>query len=461
MSLASRELRTNAPVIQHRLGIAGLVALMYLIVSGGPYGIEDCVRIAGPRLTLLLCAIVPLTLSLPTALMAAELTALIPDEGGFYLWVKQALGPFAGFLEAYLTVLYTAVDMAIYPVLFASYLGFAISLGTVGQMVAAATLVWFSGLLNALGIRPVGNVSVALTLLALAPFAVFILIGWPRLLHWQVPEQALFHGDALGTIGGGLIIVIWNYSGWENLSMVAGEIRAPRHNYLRAVLITLPVAAAGYLLPLGIALSGAHDTSQWQLGEFARQGYVFGGAFLERAIVAGGAVSAFAMFEAGLLWVSRIPYVLAGERYLPYGLTRLSSGSATPVRGILTCCVIFTLLIPLGFLTLVVLDVFFYMGALVLEMCALVRLRHLHPDRGGRFVAGRGSVALALIVVPPILTWLATFGLGLSQDQGKGDFMLAIVLAFGAFPAYQLLRRRYGGPNRVVGENSGLISPDR
>ena len=47
--------------------------------------------------------------------MAAELTALMPIEGGFYFWVKEALGPFAGFAEAYLTILYTAVDMAIYP----------------------------------------------------------------------------------------------------------------------------------------------------------------------------------------------------------------------------------------------------------------------------------------------------------------------------------------------------------
>jgi amino acid transporter len=447
MSVASRASRRDAPAVRHRLGIAGLVALMYLIVSGGPYGIEDAVRIAGARLTLILCAVVPLTLSLPTALMASELTALIPHEGGFYLWVKEGLGPFAGFLEAYLTVLYTAVDMAIYPVLFASYLGFAITLGTTGQIIAAAALVWFSGLLNILGIRPVGNVSVVLTVIAIAPFATFILAGAPRLLHWQAPVQPLFHGDAMGAIGGGLIVVIWNYSGWENLSMVAGEIQAPRRNYLRAVMITLPLAAAGYLLPLAIALSGAGGTSQWQLGQFAHEGYRLGGALLERAIVAGGAVSAFAMFEAGLLWVSRIPFVLASEHYLPSGLTRLSRESATPVRGIVLCCVIFTLLIPLGFVTLVVLDVFFYMGALVLEMCALVRLRQLRPDRGDRFTAGGGRLILGLIVAAPILTWIATFGLALSQDEGKGDLLLAVLLALGALPAYWLLRRRYGGPD--------------
>ena len=72
-----------------------LVCVMYLVVSGGAYGLEDAVRLAGPRLTIALCFLVPLTLSLPTALMAAELTALMPVEGGFYFWVKEAPDPFS------------------------------------------------------------------------------------------------------------------------------------------------------------------------------------------------------------------------------------------------------------------------------------------------------------------------------------------------------------------------------
>ena len=58
-----------------RLTLLPLICVMYLVVSGGPYGLEDAVGIAGPRLALLLCLVVPLTVSLPTALMAAELTA--------------------------------------------------------------------------------------------------------------------------------------------------------------------------------------------------------------------------------------------------------------------------------------------------------------------------------------------------------------------------------------------------
>src|SRR6202035_3179763 len=175
-----------------RLTLLPFVCMMYLVVSGGPYGIEDAVGIAGPRLALLLCMLVPLTLSLPTALMAAELTALLPAEGGFYFWVKEALGPFAAFAEAYMTILYTAVDMAIYPGLFAAYFSFLIPIGPAMQIVLAIALIWIAGGLNLLGIRPVGFTSIVLAMLLLSPFAALVIIGIPRLIHFVPPTQPLF-----------------------------------------------------------------------------------------------------------------------------------------------------------------------------------------------------------------------------------------------------------------------------
>lgn len=419
---------------------------MYLVVSGGAYGLEDAVHIAGPRLTLLLCLVVPLTLSLPTALMAAELTALMPVEGGFYFWVKEALGPFAGFVEVYVTILYSAVDTAIYPVLFATYLSFLIPVGVSGQIILGILLVWVAGILNLLGVRPVGNASVVLTAILLAPFVALVLAGIPRLVHWQLPAQPLTGGSLFAAVGGGLTVVIWNFSGWENLSAVAAEIDEPQRNYLRAISVALPLVALGYLLPLMVSVSGPGGAAQWRTGWFAEIGRQLGGPFMEAAIAGGGAVSAFAMFQAALLWVSRMPFVLAGEGYLPEGLAVLHSEHGTPARSIIACCVGFSLLVPLGFVALVVLDVFFYMFALMLEMQALVRLRRILPDRTGRFVIGGGRPALCATVVAPIATWLATFGFAESQGSGMTDLIVSVALAASVWPAYILLRRRYGGP---------------
>jgi amino acid transporter len=422
---------------------------MYLVVSGGAYGLEDAVRSAGPRLAILLCLVVPITLSLPTALMAAELTALMPVEGGFYFWVKEALGPFAGFAEAYLTILYTAVDMAIYPVLFAGYLSFIVPLGAAAQVVIGIALVWLAGLLNFLGVRPVGLASIILTAILISPFAALVIAGFPHLVHYRMPGASMFGDNPWGALASGLTVVIWNFGGWENLSVVSAELEDPRRNYLRAVLITLPIVVAGYVLPLAVAVSGSSNIASWGVGSFAREGYRIGGPMLGGALAIGGAVMAFAVFEAAMLWVSRMPFVLAREHYLPAPLTRLWSATATPTRSIVLCCIVFTLLVPVGFVALVVLDVFFYMAALVLEMFALMRLRTQMPDRAGLYTIAGGRPGLALVATLPVLTWAATFGLAISAGVARRDFILAIVLSAFVWPAYAICRRRYGGPPAI------------
>src|SRR5579885_862482 len=445
---------------RRRLGLFSLVCVMFLVVSGGPYGIEDAVHYAGPRLAILLCLIVPLTLSLPTALMAAELTALRPLEGGFYFWVKEAMGPFAGFAEAYLTILYTAVDMAIYPVLFAAYLSYIVPLGPGAQIAIGIALVWLAGLLNLAGIRPVGDASIGLAVGLLLPFVAMVAIGFNRILHFQTPAVPLWTGDPLGALGAGLTVIIWNFSGWENLSVVAAEVEDPRRNYLRAVAITLPLVAAAYVLPLMVSLSGS-DGANWREGWFSEVGLRLGGPILGKAIAVGGGAMSFAVFQAAMLWVSRMPYVLAREGYLPPALREIWAVTETPRKSIIWCCIVFTLLIPIGFLALVVLDVFFYMAALALEMISMVRLRRLAPDRRGLFVVGGGTTGLMVTVAMPLMTWLATFGLAMSAGDGKRDFAIAIILAAGVWPAYLLARRRWGGPARTDEADAPAASSSR
>ena len=429
-----------------KLGLLSLTCVIYLVVSGGAYGTEDAVRIAGPRLTLLLCVIVPLTLSVPTALMAAELNALMPLEGGFYFWVKEALGPFWGFAEAYLTLLYTAVDMAIYPVLFSAYLAVLCPLGTAAQVVVGVALVWLAGLLNFLGIRPAGDSAVGLTALLLAPFAAMVVLGFGHLIHWHPPTGHIFGPDFGVALGGGLTIIIWNFSGWENASVLAGEVREPRRVYKRALAIALPMVVLGYLLPLGVALSGASSGAGWEVGGYSTVARQLGGPMLGTALALGGMISAFSIFTAAMLWVSRMPFVLARESYLPRWLAEVWQATATPGRSILACCVLFTLLVPMGFVTLVILDVFFYMGALMLELGALVAMRRQRPARDGLFVIRGGAPVLFLVVALPMLTWCATFGLALAQGDIKADFIIAVILTATTHPVYVLCRRLWGGP---------------
>jgi amino acid transporter len=100
-----------------------LVAATFFMVSGGPYGIEDIIGGAGYTWASALLLSLPVLWSLPTALMIGELASALPAEGGFYVWVRRALGPFWGFQEAWLSLAASIFDMAIYLTLFTLYLG--------------------------------------------------------------------------------------------------------------------------------------------------------------------------------------------------------------------------------------------------------------------------------------------------------------------------------------------------
>src|SRR5437763_5528913 len=101
----------TAPGRRGGLRLLQLTAATYLMVSGGPYGLEDLVHESGYGFALVILFVVPLLWSLPVALLVGELAAAIPAEGGFYVWVRRAMGPFWGFQEVWLSLGASVFDM--------------------------------------------------------------------------------------------------------------------------------------------------------------------------------------------------------------------------------------------------------------------------------------------------------------------------------------------------------------
>src|SRR5439155_1075113 len=133
-------------------------AVLYFTVSGGPFGLEGLVGAVGPGLALLLLVLTPLIYSVPEALLIGELASMLPLEGGYYQWVKRAFGPFTGFVNGWLSWVYSLIDMAIYPVLFVQYARwFAPELSGLGAWGLALALIWGATWLNLRGTRVVGS----------------------------------------------------------------------------------------------------------------------------------------------------------------------------------------------------------------------------------------------------------------------------------------------------------------
>src|SRR5580698_5854126 len=152
----------HKPSPANRLRMFQLAAVIFFTVSGGPYGIESVFVYAGEHGVLLLLIIAPLLWDLPTILTVLELNGMMPVNGGYYQWVKRALGLRWGFFEGYWTWLYTFVEYAsfFYPELH------------VYKIPVCLLLIWSSAILNIIGIVPVGKISMLLGVIVLTPFII-------------------------------------------------------------------------------------------------------------------------------------------------------------------------------------------------------------------------------------------------------------------------------------------------
>ncbi len=237
--------RERSTAERRALGLLPLIAATFFMVSGGPYGLEDIIGGAGYRRALLLLIFVPLLWSLPTALMIGELASALPSEGGFYVWVRRALGPFWGFQEAWLSLTASVFDMALYPTLFTLYLGRlapSLTAGHRGVLWSLAVLV-ACVLWNLLGAASVGRGAVLLMCALLAPFAVLVVAG---VRHAGAAGPPGGHGADFATA---FMVALWNYMGWDNASTVAAEVEHPQRNYPRAMMGATLLVTLSYLLP--------------------------------------------------------------------------------------------------------------------------------------------------------------------------------------------------------------------
>ncbi|HEU4369825.1 MAG TPA: APC family permease [Methylomirabilota bacterium] len=396
--------------MRRELGLLPLAAIVFFNVSGGPYGIEDAVSSFGPGLALLLLAVTPLVWSLPVSLAMAELAAAMPDEGGYVTWVRRAFGPFWGFQVGWWSWIDSFVDVAVYPALFVEYLRFwHPSMTALERWLLALLFIAALTLLNVLGVRPTGRAAVALSVVALLP--VGLLVGAGLAAATQVPWRPLVaEGQAVGaTLGLGLAVVMWNYSGWDTPSTCLGEAKAPEHAFRRALFLALPVIAAAYVLPVGAVLAaGATNWSAWETGALPALAAAVGGAWLGHAVALGAVVSAAGLFLTLLLTNSRLPYVLARDGLMPAGLAAVHPRFGTPWVAVVVSAVLYAAFAAFSFKELIVLNVWLYSLALLVELAAFVRLRVREPELARPWrVPGSLGTACAVAAVPAAVALLA------------------------------------------------------
>ncbi len=433
-------LSPKAPSVA-RLRTWPLVAATYFLVCGSAYGTEQIVGGAGYGMGVLILLLTPVLWSLPAALMIGELASMMPAEGGFYAWVRRAMGNFWGFQEAWLSLMASIFDMAIYPTLFVIYLSRLFPwFGEEGRgVLVGLAMVAVCTALNVAGIRVVALTSEWFFFLIVSPFiAIAVLAPFKAGQLAAMPAA-----DGFGRIDliGGILIAMWNYMGWDNASTIAAEVDRPQRTYPRAMLIAVGLVAITYVIPVAAMWLTGLPTSAWGEGSWVAMAEMVGGPGLRVALALGGAISAFGMFNALVMSYSRLPLAMAQDGMLPRAFARLHPRTRAPWVAILACSIGWAACLGLGFERLVTIDILLYGLSLGLEFVALVVLRIKEPDAPRPFRVPGGTVGTILLGVPPVL--LLGFSIVRSQREevfGINGIVVGLLLIVAGCVAFGLTR---------------------
>jgi len=215
--------------------------------------------------------------------MIGELSSALPAEGGYYAWVRRGLGNFWGFQEAWLSLVASVFDMAIYPTLFVAYLTQIAPWFREGHrgVMVGLFVVMACAALNIAGIRVVGITSLWLFFLLSMPFALIVLLS-PFKLAVASGAAVAPVASSVGTVGllGGMLIAMWNYMGWDNASTIALEVERPQRTYPKAMIAAVILVSLTYVLPFAaVYLAGVPAAAFSGEGAWAQVAGLVGGTW--------------------------------------------------------------------------------------------------------------------------------------------------------------------------------------
>jgi len=421
-----------------KLRVLQLAAVIFLTVSGGPYGLEPLLSYAGQNGSLFLLMLTPLLWDIPTICGVLELNSMMPVTGGYYQWVKRALGMRFAFYEGWWTWLYTFVDLAIYPVLFVEYLSFFFPGMEAYKIPLCLAIIWISAGLNILGIVPVGEASIFLAVIVLLPFLALFIIAFS---HYggaiSFPALSL-KGIRFSSIGMALYTVMWNFIGWDNVTTYAAEVNRPVRTYLVSIGIAFVLIFTIYFLAVFTAQQSGIDFNLLNEEGFPALGLLIGGQWLGAMISLGGMASALGLFSAVLLSVSRVPKVMADDQLLPAKLHTVHPKFKTPYVSIIVCSAVVSVMILWTFADLLIIDVTVYGAALFLEFISLIVLRIKAPEEYRPFKIPLNIAGLCIMLLLPVGVFVIALS-GAIAESGKR--LMPVLFALGVLLTAEIVWR--------------------
>ncbi len=332
------------------IGVGAMIGAGIFVLTGIAAGV------AGPAL--ILAFLLNGFVALLTAMSYAELGSCYHDAGGGYLWVKEGLPQWNGFLSGWMSWFAHAVACSVYAIGFGAYFDHVLyELGTSlpqwgflpSQKLLAAAIAIIFGYINFRGASETGKIGNLVTIGKIVILIIFIGFGLEILFKrsdWQdafTPFMPNGFGGVLRAMG----LTFIAFQGFEVISQCSEEVKNPKKNIPRAVFLSLLIVIPIYLLVSITALGSVHpgNMTPWDylashkeiaLVEVSKTFFIGGGIML----LFGGLISTMSALNATIYSSSRVAFAMGRDRNFPAFFSKVHKKNFTPHRAILVSLII-------------------------------------------------------------------------------------------------------------------------
>lgn len=459
--MSEQSSRTGGVELSRELGLAASIAIVIgTVIGSGIFLVPKAMilRVGSPDMVLAIFVIGGL-LSVFGALSYAELAAAMPEAGGEYVYLREAYGPFWGFLYGWIqTLIAKSGSIAAIATGFMLYCGnfFPLFEQTIFEIplpigpgggplpirygqVAASSLILFLAGVNYLGVRIGGVVQTIFTVLKvgliLAVVVIGLLMGDGSVSHYTESITAS-NTATVGTVTAffaAMVSALWAYDGWNNLSMVSSEIKNPSRNLpISLIMGTLAVMAIYLATNLAYFYVLSPDQVAGADRVAAEMMRTILGDTGAAAVSVVAMISMFAALNGSILSGSRVTYAMAKDGLFFQKMAVVNPEHRTPGNALLFMSAMAGILVFSGRYEEIITYVIFTSWILYgMTTAAVLVMRKKRPD------LARPYRTLGYPIVPILFVVAACCILVSTLLESPRESLMGLSLIVIAWPFYQ------------------------
>jgi APA family basic amino acid/polyamine antiporter len=449
--------------LKRELGLAAATAIVVgNCIGSGIFTSAASLAVASNTRTAIIAWVITAIGSLLIAMSFASLATAIPKTGGPIVYTRAAFGDFAGFLIAWTYWIGAWVGNAAIITAFMLYLTYFFPVATtpILAFLISSGVLWVFTIVNILGVKGAGIVSIITTVLKVGALVVFVVIAAIHFNPAMLGTVSSANVSGMSTLPAAIAIALWAFVGIESATVPAGEIKNPEKNIRKSTIYGTLLAAFVYIIvsvvAMGVLDQATLADSKAPLADIinAATNGTWGGTF----IAIGAIISTLGAASGWILTTARSSFGASQDKLFPPIFGRIHSKYKTPVASLLIGGVTANILLILNYVGslnaafnfMLLLATLSFLPAYAFSAAADIVLLKKHSSDFNLFNFLKNSFFALL-----------AFGYSIYAIYGTGAkvVMYGFILMLGGIPIYLYMMLRNNKKDQVVDnlrKNAGL-----